>query len=53
VSDFLAAYKKELDTAISDSLVHGVSFTENGEAPLIAVLKRSRAGAESFIDAKA
>lgn len=53
VSDFLATYKKELDTAISDTLVHGVSFTENGEDPLTTVLKRSRAGAESFINATA
>ncbi|MDP3480077.1 MAG: hypothetical protein Q8R88_09910 [Desulfoprunum sp.] len=53
VSDFLATFKDELDNAVSDTRVHGVSFTENGEDPLTAVLKRSRAGAESFINAKA
>lgn len=52
VSDFLAAFKDELNTAITDTLVHGVSFTEKGEDPLTAVLKRSRAEAESFIDTK-
>ncbi len=53
VSDFLATFKDELDNAITDTLVHGVSFTENGEDPLTAVLKKSRSGTESFIDTKA
>ncbi len=52
VSDFLASFKDELSNAITDTLVHGVSFTEKSEAPLAAVLKRSRAGADSFIDTK-
>ena len=53
VSDFLASFKDELNNAITDTLVHGVSFTEKGEDPLTAVVKRSRGGAESFIDTKA
>lgn len=53
VSDFLATFKDELKSAITDTLVHGVSFSENGEAPLAAVLKRSRAGGESFIKTQA
>jgi hypothetical protein len=53
VSDFLAAFKDELNTVMADTHVHGVSFTVNSEDPLAAVLKRSRAGAESFIDTKA
>jgi len=53
VSGFLATFKDELKSAITDTLVHGVSFTENGEDPLAAVLKRSRAGAEPLIRTKA
>lgn len=53
VSDFLASFKDQLNNAITDTLVHGVSFTEKGEDPLTAVVKRSRADAESFIDTKA
>lgn len=53
VSDFLASFKDELNMVMADSRVHGVSFTVNSEDPLAAVLKRSRAGAESFIDTKA
>ncbi len=53
VSDFLASFKDELNNAITDTLVHGVSFAEKGEDPLTAVLKRSRVGEDSFIDTKA
>jgi hypothetical protein len=53
VSDFLASFKDELNNAITDTLVHGVSFAEKGEDPLTAVLKRSRVGADSFINTKA
>ncbi len=52
VSDFLATYKDELDHAITGTLVHGLSFTENGEDPLTAVLKKSRSDEESFISIK-
>ena len=53
VSGFLATFKDELKGAITDTLVHGVSFTENGEDPLAAVLKRGRPDAESFIKTQA
>lgn len=53
VSDFLAAFKDELKSAITDTLVHGVSFSENSEDPLAAVLKKSRAGEEPFIKTQA
>ena len=53
VSDFLASFKDELNNAITDTLVHGVSFAEKGEDPLTAVLKRSRVGEDSFINTKA
>lgn len=53
VSDFLATFKDELDNAITDTFVHGMSFTENSEDPLTAVLKRSRAGSDPFINTKA
>ncbi len=53
VSEFLATFKDELDTAITDTFVHGVSFTENSEDPLAAVLKRSRVGADALINTKA
>ena len=50
VSDFLASFKDELNNAITDTVVHGVSFTEKSEDPLTAVLKRSMAGEDSFIN---
>ena len=53
VSDFLASFKDELNNSITNTLVHGVSFAEKGEDPLTAVLKRSRAVADSFINTKA
>ena len=53
VSDYLATMKADLDSAITSTAVHGVSFTESGEDPLGAVLKKIRAGADSFIDTNA
>lgn len=53
VSDFLATFKDELNNAITDTLVHGVSFTENSENPLAALLKRIRTAADSLIDTRA
>ncbi len=53
VSDFIASFKDELGNALKDTPVYGVSFTENAEDPLSAVLKISRAGANSMINTKA
>ncbi len=53
VANFLATFKDQLDNALTDTIVHGVSFTENGEDPLTAVLKRSRADTDSLINTKA
>ena len=53
VSNFLATFKDELNNAITDTLVHGVSFSENSENPLAALLKRIRTAADSHINTKA
>lgn len=53
ISEFLATFQGELKSAFTDTLVQGVSFTENGEDPLAAVLKKTLAGEESLFKAKA
>jgi hypothetical protein len=53
VSDFLAGFKEELENALTGTTVRGVSFSQNSEDPLSAVLKKSMAGEDSFIDTKA
>ena len=53
VSDYLATLKADLDSAITSTAVHGVSFTESGEDPLGTVLRKIRAGADAFIDTNA
>ncbi len=52
VSDFLADHKTELGESISNSVVQSVSFGENSEDPLTAILQKSRAGETSFFDTK-
>ena len=52
-ADYLATLKADLDSAITSTAVHGVSFSENGEDPLGALLRKIRAGADSLIDTNA
>lgn len=53
VSDFLAGFKEELENALTGTTVRGVSFSQNSEDPLSAVLKKGMTGEDSFVDTKA
>ena len=52
VSAFLTQFQDELNTAITGTLVHGISFTEHAEDPLAALAKSSRTGGSALIDTK-
>ena len=52
-ADYLATLKSDLDSAIASTAVHGVSFSESGEDPLGALLRKIRAGADSLVDTNA
>lgn len=52
ISEFIEEYKADLDSAISNTLVHGVSFSEGGEDPLTSILKSGEGAVDSILDTK-